>query len=222
MSGNFVIWDISTPEIEAIMKTFQDAQWGQLAHRAGTKINNMNKNFPGWDDTTDKVYNDGVSGRGFPVDRNMVPPHNYISFTPNKINPMYGDETNLVQNLSLESNRSFYNWLKKLAIVPISDPVKYKDRNRKPQSIDDLKSLSSVELEYSNTKLPTEILENVKNVLEPNNASTRITELMNAFSELLKVGRVITLEIYSIDGVKISDMRNDGHYESKAWHDASI
>lgn len=209
MSGEFVIWDITSKEVDAIMTIFEGTCWGELAHSPKVKNPATNKTFPGWSDSTvQAVYANGVNWKGFPTERNNVPPHNYLAFDMSKINKKYGhDAITLQKNLS-GLKGDYWSWLQKLAIVPIEN----KETSGKCS-----------DLKFSGTRLSEAVLKKIDNVLDPSNpASFKHNQILIAFFSTLALGNRISLEIYNIDGLKIGDPNSAVKGNNKPhWKQAS-
>jgi hypothetical protein len=195
MSGEFVIWDLTQGEADAIMNIFKGSFLGHdTFHKKGEPLDGKNINngvFLGWNPTTRKVYENGKKWLGYPSKRDLVPPHKYIQIQLNKVDPIYGySAQNLRNNLSSKRG-DYWNWVTKLAIVPISGQMT---------------TISNNNLNYSSAKLNSSALLNVKsNLLDPNVSSKqKYSEVTDAFFTQLELGNSITLEIYHIDGQEIN------------------
>lgn len=230
MSGHFVIWDISDKEIDEIFETFQTWDWAGVAHGKGTLINpngvdDESNKYQGWDEKNTAVFEKGVKWLGFPQTRDTVPPHNYIAVRVGNIKKEFLDgldldinfqkiEDRLTLSTDLEAlflkkqSSERFTWLDKLAIVPIEGQ---------------LSNLDASDMKYSNTQLAVEALKDVGKILDPQiSAAIKHHQVKLAFFKQLAMGATVSLEIYSIDKLKIANPNDEGKGKRrKHWLNAS-
>lgn len=118
MSGNFVIWNLTSDEADELM-TLGKMGWSAVMHAENTPMATngaKTPTFPGWTEDTRKVYSRGVSMDELPANRDTIPPHKYIQFNALSTYPD-ADIAAIKSSLKNPSN----TWLKRLKIVSASD-----------------------------------------------------------------------------------------------------